>query len=249
MIFPMRKPEVWTPRPPEPEVCSICKGAGYLRIPALTGLSEIRQCECLRSEVAARRAETALDLSNLSAVAHLTFEAFDATVPGVSIAYRDAKRYAENPVGWLVLFGNVGTGKTHLAASIGHVLLSAGRPVVFQITPRLLDHLRATFSPESTVGFDDTFEALKAVEVLILDDLGAERATEWATEKLFQLVDHRYINRLPLVVTTNKRPEQFAGEAGKRIASRLFDQGISTAVAMAGADYRQRTKAQRKGSS
>ena len=74
-----------------------------------------------------------------------------------------------------------------------------GRPVFFAFVPELLDHLRATFSPDSPIGYDELFEQIKTVPLLILDDLGAESSTAWAEEKLYQIVVHRHEARLPTV--------------------------------------------------
>ena len=68
------------------------------------------------------------------------------------------RRYAANPEGWLVLTGEYGCGKTHLAAAIANQRAASGEPVLFIVVPDLLDHLRATFGPASQVRFDKRFE-------------------------------------------------------------------------------------------
>jgi len=70
--------------------------------------------------------------------------------------------------------------------------------------PDLLDHLRATYGPDSEVRFDERFEEVRDAPVLILDDLGTQNATPWAQEKLYQILNHRYNAQLPTVVTTNQ---------------------------------------------
>jgi DNA replication protein DnaC len=86
--------------------------------------------------------------------------------------------------------------------------------------PDLLDHLRATFSPQSSISYDKLFEQVRKAPLLILDDLGTESATAWAREKLYQLFDYRYNARLATVVTTAQRID----ELDPRIRSRLQDQ-------------------------
>ena len=80
-----------------------------------------------------------------------------------------------------------------------------GDTVFFSIVPDLLDHLRAAFAPTSELTYDALFERVRESGLLVLDDLGAENGTAWATEKLFQLINYRYNYRMPTVITTNAR--------------------------------------------
>mgnify|MGYP000563171534 CR=1 FL=1 len=76
-------------------------------------------------------------------------------------AYAAALRFAERPEGWLLFMGGYGCGKTHLAAAIAHARLARGDSVFFIVVPDLLDYLRATFRPNSPVGYDERFEAIR----------------------------------------------------------------------------------------
>ena len=89
-----------------------------------------------------------------------------------------------------------------------------------------MDHLRSTFAPDSPLSYDEMFERVRNVNLLILDDLGTEAATPWAVEKLYQIFNHRYNYRMPTVVTTNRRPERLE----ERIYSRLMDPSVCTVV-------------------
>jgi DNA replication protein DnaC len=97
------------------------------------------------------------------------------------------------------------SAKTHLAAGIGIACQDKGKPVMFVVVPDLLDHLRATFSPTSTVSYDRMFNEVLTSEMLILDDLGTQSATPWAREKLYQILNYRYNAELPTVITTRIR--------------------------------------------
>ena len=142
--------------------------------------------------------------------------------------YRTAQQYAENPSGWLVISGGYFCGKTHLAASIGNYRASNGERVSFWVVSELLDHLRATFSPNSNVTYDHLFEEVRSAPLLILDDYGAQSATPWAQEKLYQIVSFRYNAALPTVITTNKTLD----EIEPRLRSRMMDRRRCTFLAL-----------------
>ena len=137
-------------------------------------------------------------------------------------AFQSARTFASFPEGWLLFTGSRGSGKTHLAVAIAGESLQQGRRVFFAFVPTLLDHLRMTYSPDSPVGFDELFEQVLNVPVLILDDLGAENSTPWAEEKLYQIVVHRHEARLATVITTASTMEELE-QAKPRISSRLVD--------------------------
>ncbi|MSQ15818.1 MAG: AAA family ATPase [Dehalococcoidia bacterium] len=154
-------------------------------------------------------------------------------------AHSAALHYAQDAQGWLVLIGPVGSGKTHLAASIANHHYKHGQPAIFVVVPDLLDHLRATYGPDSGTTFDRTFEGLKQCPLLILDDFGAQTSSSWAKEKLFQLINHRHNGRLPTVITTNLSLDQIARETDHRIVSRLLDSRMCDVLVIDATDYRQ----------
>ena len=136
------------------------------------------------------------DHSSLATLKKLTFGNFsDRKGEGLSPqdlqslekAFRAALDFAEKPNGWLVFTGPYGCGKTHLAAAIGNYRNEKGQPPIFVTSIELLDHLRATFNPESNVRFDRQFKEFQTSAILILDDLGTESMTPWVKERLDQL--------------------------------------------------------------
>jgi DNA replication protein DnaC len=191
---------------------------GHLTDPDLCKIVEIKR-------------KTAVTLENIGGIdlallKRMTFENFDykrVNLPpkereNLEYAYRVAMDFAQSPQGWLILLGENGCGKTHLAASIANHVNHAGKPALFIVVTDLLDHLRSAFGPESKISYDNLFERVKKSWLLILDDFGEQSATPWAQEKLYQLINYRYNARLATVITTCFRLE----EIESRISSALF---------------------------
>ena len=175
----------------------------------------------------------------------MTFDTFNPSGNGAAAAQQDnlrtaltaASAFASDPEGWLLLTGPNGCGKTHLAVAIAGERIEQGATVFFAIVPDLLDHLRATFSPGSPVEYDQLFEQVRSVPLLVLDDLGAESSTPWAQEKLYRLMVHRHNNRLPTVITTNHMMDEIE-EVQPRLASRLKDVTLVNWMPITAPDYR-----------
>jgi DNA replication protein DnaC len=208
-------------------------------------------CRCVVEETEEQRSARLRRYSNLGPLTRLTFD--NLIGAGRSSNPRDqetfalcvatAREFAEEPRGWLVLLGPSGCGKTHVAAAIANGCIERGRAALFVVAPDLLDHLRSSYSQgrlptpaassvgqagaESVLGedlpYDQFFEQVRNAPVLILDDLGAQSATPWAQEKLFQLINHRFNTQAPTVVTTALELE----DLDERLASRLGDPSLS----------------------
>jgi len=199
-------------------------------------------CECKLKKVEESRLSDLKRISNLGLLSRMTFDNFVPEGYGLNPekrrnlrrAYELAKEFAENPKGWLILFGGYGCGKTHLAAAIANYRLSQGKPALFVVVPDLLDHLRATFSPTSEVTYDERFEEVRTAPLLILDDLGTQSATPWAQEKLYQILNYRYNAQLPTVITTNRELE----EIDARLRSRFNDRDLCQIYTILAPDFR-----------
>jgi DNA replication protein DnaC len=119
----------------------------------------------------------------------------------------------------LWLMGDVGTGKTTLAMIVSKAALEAGRSVAIYSLPRLLNLVRAAIETEAgMVGF---LERLAAVDLLHIDDLGAENTTEWVLEQLYSIINTRYEDERAMIVTTNLKYEDLIEQLGERTVSRL----------------------------
>jgi len=232
-------------QPTQQGTCPLCKGAGYLRADVPYGHPHFGKpiaCECKEAERAEKRRMHLRTISNLDAFRDKNFKNFNSHIPGIQESFKLCYDYANDPDGWLLLIGRNGCGKTHLAAAIANQHLAKGSLVLFATVPDLLDHLRATFAPSSTVVYDQLFSSMREAELLVLDDLGSEQNSPWASEKLFQLLNYRYNSRFPTVITTNNLRLQSVDD---RIRSRLMDKSLVTEVLMDRVhDYRPRNPRQ-----
>jgi DNA replication protein DnaC len=233
------------PRASEP-VCPICGGVGYVRrdVPITDpNFGKLQLCVCRQEAAAQSIKDRNYRSSNLEAFRGMTFEDFkiqgrlglgEDQVGSLRYALNHAQHYSKEIKGWLLLQGGYGCGKTHLAAALANQVVSQGTSVLFLNVPDLLDWMRFAYDdPEAS--FEGRFDEIRNVPLLVLDDLGTQNATAWAQEKLYQIVNHRYVNRLPLVVTTNLDLAELDG----RIKSRLQDPDLVTVVKINAPDYRQ----------
>lgn len=225
--------------------CPQCHGVGYVREEWPVGhpnFGKLQPCVCQMDNLQLVRAAQLHAESNIEALAGKTFDNFlaEGINPDPEIraslrfAYDRCRAFAERPEKWLLLTGTYGCGKTHLAAAIANRCLSEGKPVLFLNTPDLLDYLRATFAPTSDTSYNERFEEVRTVPILILDDLGTESPTNWATEKLYQIINYRFNARLPTVVTTNKDVK----DMDPRVGSRLSDVDLVNQLTIKAPDYR-----------
>jgi len=209
-------------------------------------------CSCTRREREKEQQSRLRKYSGLELelLKKMTFDNFDwkrVNLPpeqrdNLEKAYRLALDFAKSSESWLVLQGDTGCGKTHLAAAIANYRLKEGKPVKFVVVPDLLDHLRSTFSPESPVTYDQLFEEVKNAPLLILDDFGEQSTTPWAEEKLYQVINYRYNARLATVITTRLTTDEMTTP----IVSRFFDNQLSMIFHVTAPDYRTDATANRK---
>lgn len=137
---------------------------------------------------------------------------------------------------FLTLLGKPGVGKTHLAIAVGIEWMAQGKSCLYYQVESLLDALRDGYKLWER-GDSDGYHSIIAftynAQLLILDDLGAEKQTDWARAKLDQIIDYRYINQKPLIVTSNLTKSEFP----ERIADRLTEGKI---IHIKGESYRSK---------
>lgn len=226
--------------------CPHCHGAGYLRADVPVNhpdFGRLETCVCRRADVTNTIRARLFALSHLDELKDLTFETFkprgrkglgEIQANSLEMAFNQARHYAQKLEGWLLLQGGYGCGKTHLAAALANYAVSMGVPTLFLTVPDLLDTLRFSYDSEDTT-FEERFEEIRRASLLVLDDFGTQNATGWAQEKLFQIINYRYINRLPTVVTTNLALDEIEA----RIRSRLSDPELVSQARIITPDFRR----------
>ena len=137
----------------------------------------------------------------------------------------------------LTLIGPPGSGKTHLMEAMGRQFLDQGRTVRYELVAHLLDKLRRSYGSDSE---NNITEVCYGADVLMLDDMGLEKPSEWVREQITALVDERWRNNRMLVVGTNESHDSIEDKLGSRLASRLFDSssGKAKVVYLVTEDYR-----------
>lgn len=237
--------------PPAPErKCPDCQGLGWVRLDVDWLHPEFGRpiaCRCTLAALEATRQDRFASYARLPAGADAqTFDRFNVTLNPAAFdaAFEWAQGLAEAP--WLYLSGGSGTGKSHLAYAAAWELIGRGQLVVYQNVPDMLAEFRAVLgrsrawerngTGDPPPSFDDVFRFIQSAPWLILDDLGAESDTSWVDEQLYLLIDGRYRERRPLLVTSNLLPEQLP----RRIGSRLTDAGLCLEVDTGDEDQRPR---------
>ena len=140
-----------------------------------------------------------------------TFENYKITNKNKK-AYENAKKYANKLINGetdkgLFITGTYGVGKTYLASCIANETIKNKNTVVFGTLIQLLDYIKDTYK-DSDMSDKEYLNLYSSVDLLIIDDLGKEKPTEWVLEKLFLIVNNRYNNYLPIVITTNYNRNQ-----------------------------------------
>lgn len=195
--------------------------------------------EAFREDAAAQKEAKAEHLrkeSNLGIrFTRRTFETFDSGRD--DDAYQKCLNYVDHykdtERNSLLLVGGYGTGKTHLAAAIANKLMDDGIPVLFDTFSGHLNKLKTEFNGGRSV----YLEQMKNVDMLILDDIGKEKISEWSQSIMFDVINFRYEHLLPIIMTTNLKNDALKSYLGGAVWSRLCE--MCSGVMTKGKDYRQ----------
>ena len=200
----------------------ICDGSGWVEDEEARA---VRPCRCRPQLIAGRRQRS------LSAVVPRRYRgiSFDRPpvsempAPQVEVARRYVRRLDERLAQGRGLWfhGSVGTGKTTLAMLISSAALDAGHTVAIYSLPRLLAEIRATFDSDAQGAYTALLDRLTEVDLLHVDDLGAEKTSAWVLEQLYSIVNARYEAEKSVIITTNLQRDALSEQIGERTVSRL----------------------------
>jgi DNA replication protein DnaC len=202
----------------------VCDGSGWVEVDEMTA----KPCGC-RAIKAKRKQSRRLGTGIPKRFRGVGFDRqpiadMDSTLIREIRSYvRDINANLESGKG-LWLFGDVGTGKTSLAMLVSKAALDAGRSVAIYSLPRLLSDIKETYEDRSQSSYMELFERVVGVDLLHIDDLGAEKRTDWVLEQLYSIINERWQEQKAIIVTTNLVDvDELRDQIGPRTVSRLHE--------------------------
>jgi DNA replication protein DnaC len=230
----------------QPAPCPSCGGTGW----ELVEGKGVRPCQCKR----AARIELLLSLSRIpKRFQHCSFDNFEVLCPSLQRALMYSKKFAEEyplvDVGLLYL-GSCGVGKTHLAVACLKAIIKKGVPGLFYDFRDLLKEIQDSYNPNTHTSELKILAPVFEAEVLVLDELGAAKPTEWVQETITHIINKRYNEKKITIFTSNyldlgsASGETLTERIGVRLRSRLHE--MCRQILIEGDDYREIIK-QRRG--
>ncbi|MGD8376559.1 MAG: ATP-binding protein [Acidobacteriota bacterium] len=240
--------------PAASEACPRCLGTGFEVREGEDGIQRARPCGC-RDQEREGRLLTAARIPRR--YEHCSFDNFEVHDPSQGVAGQIARRFVkDHPAGegGLLFVGPCGTGKTHLAVSILKALVhERGIRCMFYDFQDLLKEIQSSYSPVNRTSEMSILMPVFTAEVLVLDDLGAQKPTAWVRDTVGHIVNNRYNDRRTTLFTTNRHdgPQEERGgrpgteatlldQIGARLHSRIYE--MCHVVRFQGEDYRKRFK-------
>lgn len=227
----------------ELETCEVC-GDLIEKLVTLEGFNRTIKtkvnCKCKREALEAKRVleenkEKQIRLNSIiknslmdNSFRAKTFENWDyekgnEKMHKIGVKYsNNFKEMKEKSIG-LLIYGEPGNGKTFVSAAIANKLLDDMVPVICISINSLLSRIKETFNSWGKEAEDTIIKSLSNADLLIIDDLGTEQATEWSKTKIYNIIDSRYRNGLPLIISTNVALAELENKYDKRTYDRLLE--------------------------
>lgn len=223
--------------------CPFCDDTGWKPVEE-SGVRRVVRCDCWREKVGQQRLA---DANIPKRYQHCTLTNFLAYNESLESAVRKAQAVAKDPIGKGLLFeGQPGVGKTHLAVAVlKEIIETSHARGLFYDTRDLLRLIRSTYDPSIRTTEIEVLRPVMYADVLVLDDLGAEKTSEWVEETMNLIVNTRYNERRLTIFTSNfedipdeTEPNSLLFRIGARMRSRLHE--MCEFVVLDAADYRER---------
>ncbi|MHB1344975.1 MAG: ATP-binding protein [Thermoleophilia bacterium] len=184
------------------------------------------------------------EASHLGArLAQATFEVFNVSDPNRAALETARTWLATSPLPNLLIVGPTGAGKSYLAACLWNALMQDGRPALWIRVAALMNDIKRGFhDPEARAQADRLYRLAQHAQILFLDDLGKAhpgRDTSWIEEQLYGIVDARYCDLLPTVLTSEFRGDALQERIGRSVVSRLEHDAVVAGLAKPGIPYRR----------
>jgi DNA replication protein DnaC len=228
-------------------VCPLCLGAGYTVIREVKyggtveygdpAIGKLVECNC-GTVKRARTERLDLELGFEDELREINWSHIK-DFGSQREAIRRLKAFIEAPHGWVYLHGAYGNGKTTLMALAVNALRHKKAEAAFANVPQFLRYLRHCIDPRTGQDYEPTLDYIRRVPILALDDLGAEKSTEWAVEQIYEVLNYRYVKRKATLIASNLEPRDLPDCYDGRLASRLRDVALCTVIDCGSGDIRQ----------
>lgn len=228
------------PAPP-PTACKRCGSSAAPKFITLLGWRQQDHCDPCGAIIAEEREKREMEQAEKLTIknylersglmrgilANMTFENFNSQIAGTAkeIAEEYADKFNRETTRGFMFYGKAGSGKTHLAVAIARRVIEKKQiQVRFVRVVDLLSEIRKTFDENESYRTENESDLIKnytAVPLLVVDDLGSEKTTDWVRQILYQIIDERWIEQKPIIVTSNLKPKELEARFEERIASRI----------------------------